>query len=59
MNTDFDTFEYFMKKILLSSRIPKTYLYKDPLDDIDFDIILKYLRKKKLYNIKNNIYKND
>jgi len=63
MNNDIENYdmlvEYFNQKLSLASGIPKKYLYPDPLDSIDFDVILKYLRKKKLEYIKNNNLNND
>ena len=63
MNKDDDNYdkllEYFNKKLSLAFGIPKKYLYPDPLDSIDFDVILKYLRKNKLEYIKNNNLNNE
>jgi hypothetical protein len=54
MNSEDDLIEYFIKKLYITSGVPKKYLYPDPLDSINFNVILKYVRKKKLYYIKNN-----
>lgn len=51
--------EYFNKKIQEASCIPKSYFNSDPLDSIEFGIILKYIRRKKLEHLKNNNLNND
>jgi len=60
MSNEYDELiEYFNHKISQLSGIPSVYLHKEPLDYIEFDVILKYLRKKKLDKIKNNNLNND
>jgi len=58
-NDNAELIDYFIEKMGIASGIPKIYFNKDPLDSIEFDVILKYIRKKKLQHIKNNNFNND
>lgn len=55
---EFDV-DRFSKLFNSNVGIPLKYLYPNQLDDIEFSIIEKYLRKKKLESIKNNIFNNE
>jgi len=56
---DYDSFlDYFNKKILESTSIPYYMFDHDPLDDIEFSVIEKYLRRKKIESI-NKLINNE